>query len=88
MVKQRKIEGLRQFSTTRAWRSSQNGQKTWRERVRTLNPQERRRVAIGVTVVFLVGMGALAFSETARHTYIAGERCGRVGVCLALNIRE
>ncbi|EGP82947.1 unnamed protein product [Zymoseptoria tritici ST99CH_3D1] len=88
LAKQRRLEGLRQYSTTKAWRNAEHAGKTWRQRVRTLNPQEKRRVAIGVTVVFLVGMGALAFSPAARHVYIAGERCGRVGVCLALNIRD
>ncbi|KAK4496558.1 hypothetical protein PRZ48_012538 [Zasmidium cellare] len=33
-------------------------------------------------------MGALAFSEQARHVYIATERCGRVGICLYLCIRD
>lgn len=53
-----------------------------------LDSKERRRVAIGVTLLFLLGSGALAFSEQARHTYIAGERCGRVVVTLYLNIRD
>lgn len=33
-------------------------------------------------------MGGLAFSENVRYVYIASERCGRVVVCLYLNIRD
>jgi aarF domain-containing kinase len=64
-----------------------SGKTAWRERVR-LDSKERRRVAIAVTVLFLLGSGALAFSAEARHVYIAGERCGRVATTLYLNIRD
>lgn len=52
------------------------------------NPRERRKVAIIATLVFIAGAGALAFSEKARHVYIACERSGRVGVTLALCVNE
>lgn len=56
-------------------------QKRWRQGIRSL--REHRRVAITVTTVFVVGAGALAFSERARHNYHACERSGRVAVTLA-----
>jgi len=65
---------------------SQAGKRAWREKMK--NPRERRRVAIVATLVFLAGAGALAFSEKARHTYIACERSGRVGVTLAICVNE
>jgi aarF domain-containing kinase len=52
------------------------------------SPRERRKVAIAATIVFIVGAGALAFSEKARHAYTACERSGRVGVTLALCVNE
>ncbi|KAI5359744.1 putative ABC1 atypical kinase-like domain, protein kinase-like domain superfamily [Septoria linicola] len=69
---------------------SQAGKRAWRERLqeRIQDPRERRRVAIAVTLIFLTGSAALAFSEQARHVYIGAERCGRVGICLALCIRD
>lgn len=50
--------------------------------------KERRKVAIAATVVFVAGAGALAFSDDARHAYIAVERSGRVAVTLGLCINE
>jgi aarF domain-containing kinase len=52
------------------------------------SPRERRRVAIVATLVFIAGAGALAFSEQARHAYVACERSGRVGVTLAICVNE
>ncbi|KAM0715464.1 hypothetical protein Q7P37_008962 [Cladosporium fusiforme] len=65
---------------------SQAGKRAWREKMK--NPRERRKVAIVATLVFLAGAGALAFSEKARHAYIACERSGRVGVTLALCVND
>ncbi|KXL51561.1 MAG: hypothetical protein FE78DRAFT_65944 [Acidomyces sp. 'richmondensis'] len=73
------------FSTSQQ-RYSQAGKRAWRERIKI--PQERRKVAIASTVVFVAGAGALAFSERARHTYIACERSGRVGITLALCVSD
>jgi aarF domain-containing kinase len=66
--------------------STQAGKRAWRERLKS--PRERRRVAIVATLVFIAGAGALAFSEQARHAYIACERSGRVGVTLAICVNE
>lgn len=65
---------------------TQAGKRAWREKIK--NPRERRKVAIVATLIFLAGAGALAFSEDARHIYIACERSGRVGVTLALCVNE
>ncbi|CZT16971.1 related to bacterial aminoglycoside acetyltransferase regulators [Ramularia collo-cygni] len=83
-----RAKGARAFSSsTKTSLAERTGKITWRERVR-LDSKERRRVAIGVTALFLLGSGALAFSSEARHIYIAAERCGRVVVTLYLNIRD
>ena len=65
---------------------TQAGKRAWREKLKS--PRERRRVAIVATVVFIAGAGALAFSEKARHAYVACERSGRVGVTLAICVNE
>lgn len=65
---------------------TQAGKRAWREKLK--NPRERRRVAIVATLVFIAGAGALAFSEKARHAYVACERSGRVGVTLAICVNE
>jgi aarF domain-containing kinase len=65
---------------------TQAGKRAWREKLKS--PRERRRVAIVATVLFIAGAGALAFSEQARHAYIACERSGRVGVTLAICVNE
>ena len=65
---------------------TQAGKRAWREKLKS--PRERRRVAIVATLVFIAGAGALAFSEKARHVYVACERSGRVGVTLAICVNE
>nr|POF16399.1 abc1 family protein mcp2 like [Quercus suber] len=76
---------LAQFSSSPSI-LARTGRRAWRERIRV--PKERRKVAIAATLVFLLGAGALAFSERARHTYTAVERSGRVGVTLALCVND
>jgi aarF domain-containing kinase len=51
-------------------------------------PAQRRKVAIATTIVVVTGLGLLAFSERARHLFIAAERSGRVGVTLALCVND
>ena len=51
-------------------------------------PKERRKVAIAAAVIFVAGSSALAFSDRARHTYVAAERSGRVGVTLAVCVSD
>ncbi|KAK5688858.1 hypothetical protein LTS10_000837 [Elasticomyces elasticus] len=65
---------------------AQAGKRTWRKAVK--DTAERRKVAITVTVLFVAGSTALAFSEKARHAYIAAQRSGRVGVTLALCVND
>ncbi|WPG98274.1 Hypothetical protein R9X50_00106200 [Acrodontium crateriforme] len=73
------------FSTSRSI-YEHAARRAWRGRIQM--PKERRKVAIAVTMVFVAGAGALAFSERARHFYIACERSGRVGVTLALCVND
>ncbi|KXT18291.1 hypothetical protein AC579_2869 [Pseudocercospora musae] len=89
-----------QFSTSRIAQfgfsqhaRSHPGIRAWSERVReeweeTVRNPRRRKVAIWTTVAFVSFTAALAFSEEARHTYVAAQRCGRVGVVLYLNIAD
>ena len=51
-------------------------------------PRKHRKVAIAATVVFVTGAAGLAFSERARHVYIAAERTGRVAVTLGLCVND
>ncbi len=70
---------------------SQAGKRAWRESLRIERlqiPPERRKVAITAAVLFILGSTALAFSEKARHFYIAAERSGRVGVTLVVCIND
>nr|OQO24476.1 hypothetical protein B0A51_07206 [Rachicladosporium sp. CCFEE 5018] len=48
----------------------------------------KRQVAIAVTLVFVAGTGALAFSDRARHAYTAVERSGRVLLTLAACVND
>ncbi|KAF2771236.1 ABC1-domain-containing protein [Teratosphaeria nubilosa] len=73
------------FSTS-SQRYTQAGKRAWRERIKL--PAQRRKVAIATTIVVVSGFGALAFSERARHVYMAAERSGRVGVTLALCVND
>lgn len=73
------------FSTTQSI-FSQAGKRAWRGRIRI--PKERRKVAIAAALIFVAGAGSLAFSERARHTYMACERSGRVGITLALCVND
>ncbi|KAK1080765.1 hypothetical protein LTR33_005266 [Friedmanniomyces endolithicus] len=73
------------FTTTQHFRS-QAGKRTWRKAFK--DTAERRKVAITVTLVFVAGSTALAFSERARHAYLAAQRSGRVGVTLALCVND
>ncbi|KAF2722468.1 ABC1-domain-containing protein [Polychaeton citri CBS 116435] len=57
-------------------------------RQRFQDPKERRKVAIAATVIFIAGASALAFSENARFAFVAAERSGRVGITLALCVRD
>ncbi|KAK4951450.1 hypothetical protein LTR10_010425 [Elasticomyces elasticus] len=75
----------RPFSISQQVRA-QAGKRTWRKAVK--DTAERRKVAITVTVLFVAGSTALAFSEKARHAYIAAQRSGRVGVTLALCVND
>ncbi|KAK1057172.1 hypothetical protein LTR12_014842 [Friedmanniomyces endolithicus] len=75
----------RAFTTTQHFRS-QAGKRTWRKAFK--DTAERRKVAITVTLVFVAGSTALAFSERARHAYLAAQRSGRVGVTLALCVND
>ncbi|KAK0268677.1 hypothetical protein LTR35_015412 [Friedmanniomyces endolithicus] len=75
----------RTFTTTQHFRS-QAGKRTWRKAFK--DTAERRKVAITVTLVFVAGSTALAFSERARHAYLAAQRSGRVGVTLALCVND
>ncbi|KAK1073643.1 hypothetical protein LTR33_009950, partial [Friedmanniomyces endolithicus] len=75
----------RAFTTTQHFRS-QAGKRTWRKAFK--DTAERRKVAITVTLVFVAGSTALAFSERARHGYLAAQRSGRVGVTLALCVND
>ncbi|KAK3112909.1 hypothetical protein LTR53_010326 [Teratosphaeriaceae sp. CCFEE 6253] len=81
-------QSTRSVSTTQRI-YSQAGKRAWRERYKVpLRQLRQRRVAITVTLAFLAGSTALAFSERARHTYIAAQRSGRVGVTLALCVKD
>ncbi|KAK1812311.1 hypothetical protein LTR12_013337 [Friedmanniomyces endolithicus] len=67
----------RAFTTTQHFRS-QAGKRTWRKAFK--DTAERRKVAITVTLVFVAGSTALAFSERARHGYLAAQRSGRTRI--------
>ncbi|KAK0932643.1 hypothetical protein LTR29_015764 [Friedmanniomyces endolithicus] len=82
---QLRITQPRAFTTTQNFRS-QAGKRTWRKAFK--DTAERRKVAITVTLVFVAGSTALAFSERARHAYLAAQRSGRVGVTLALCVND
>ncbi|KAK4575390.1 hypothetical protein LTR86_001244 [Recurvomyces mirabilis] len=73
------------FSTTQS-PAAQAGKRAWRRVNKTI--REHRRVAIGVTFIFVTGAAALAFSEKARHAYMAVQRSGRVGATLALCVND
>ncbi|KAK5110150.1 hypothetical protein LTR62_006284 [Meristemomyces frigidus] len=73
------------FSTSPA-SSAQAGKRAWRRTTKWT--REHRKVSIAITVLFLTGSTALAFSERARHNYLALQRSGRVGVTLALNVND
>ncbi|TKA81556.1 hypothetical protein B0A55_02997 [Friedmanniomyces simplex] len=75
----------RPFSTTQQL-PTQAGKRTWRKAFK--DTAEWRKVAITVTLVFVAGSTALAFSERARHAYLAAQRSGRVGVTLALCVND
>ena len=82
---QQASRGRRPFSISQQ-PSSQKGKRAWRERLSI--PRQHRKAAITAAILFVTGSAALAFSENARHFYIAAERSGRVGVTLALCVDD
>ena len=75
----------RAFSTTQNVHS-QAGKRAWRARFQI--PRQHRKAAITAALLFVTGSAFLAFSERARHLYIAAERSGRVGVTLAICVND
>ncbi|KAF2864223.1 ABC1-domain-containing protein [Piedraia hortae CBS 480.64] len=59
---------------------------TWHQRIRA--DDRHRKAAVAATAVLITGAATLAFSEEARHTYVAAQRSGRVVITLALCVGD